>query len=259
MLEKISECVDDKKIKYAISIKNLRTGESYNYNENIVISSASTIKLLIMAEVMNQAKKGQLSLEERLLINPEDIVPYSIIKLLDSNNSYTLKDLITLMIIQSDNTATNILINIAGINNINTYIRGIGLQNTILQRKMMDFEARVDGKDNFTTSSDMAKFLELLYKGEIVDKEFSGVMIEIMKMQLDKSMVYLEISDEVVVAHKTGELQNINHEVGIFYTQKGDYIFSMLTWEAESNNFARKIIGKVAKIVYDKFIMEDLL
>lgn len=259
MQEKISESIDDKKIKYAISIKNLKTGESYNYNENIVISSASTIKLLIMAEVMNQVKKGQHCLEERVLINPEDVVPYSIIKLLDANNSYTLKDLVTLMIIQSDNTATNILINIAGIDNINTYIRRIGLQNTVLQRKMMDFEARVEGRDNFTTSSDMAKFLELLYKGEIVSKEASGIMLEIMKMQLDKSMVYLEIPDDVVVAHKTGGLENINHEVGIFYTQKSDYIFSMLTWEAENDNLARKIIGKVAKIVYDKFIMEDLL
>jgi beta-lactamase class A len=237
----------------------MKTGFQYDHNEKQIVSSASIIKLLIMAEAMNQIKNGYLSLQQRVTVNKEDKVEYSILTILETGNSYTLKDIIILMIVQSDNTATNILIDIVGMENINSFTKQIGLGNTILQRKMMDLKAKEEGRDNLTTSKDMAIFLELLYKGEIVDKEYSQLMIDIMKQQLYRDMVYLEIPDEIMVAHKTGELANIEHEVGIFFTQKSDYIFSMLTYDAVSNNYARKIVGNVAKIVYDYFKEEVLV
>lgn len=259
MIERLKPLIDDSKIKYSLSIKNMKTGFQYDHNEKQIVSSASIIKLLIMAEAMDQIKKGYLSLYQRFTVNNEDKVEYSILTLLETGNSYTLKDIITLMIVQSDNTATNILIDIVGMKSINSFIKQIGLENTILQRKMMDLKAKEEGRDNLTTSKDMAVFLELLYKGEIIDKEYSQLMIDIMKKQLYRDMVYFEIPDEIIVAHKTGELTNIEHEVGIFFTQKSDYIFSMLTYDAVSNNYARKTVGNVAKIVYDYFNEEVLV
>lgn len=253
MLNIISSNIDIGRINYSISIKDLKTGISYNYNENQVVSSASTIKLLIMAEIMNLVNQNVLSLKQRVTIDKVKKVPYSILTMLEDENSYSLKDIITLMIIQSDNTATNILIDLAGMNNINNYIRELGLLNTVLQRKMMDFNARNEGRDNFTTSKDMANFMELLYDKKIINENYSRLMLDILKMQLDRSMAYMYVPDEVIIAHKTGELDCIENEVGIFYTEKKDYIFSMLTWEAESNNYAREIVGKTAKIVYDYF------
>lgn len=253
LLKNIIENIDINKIKYSITVKDLKTGVSYNYNEKTQVSSASTIKLMIMAEVMNQVKKGILSLSQRIVVKKEDKVLFSILTMLDSDNSYSLKDIITLMIVQSDNTATNILIDMAGIENINRFIKHIGLKNTVLQRKMLDYGAKKEGRDNLTTSLDMSAFLELLYNGKVVDKDHDALMVDIMKMQLDRSMLYLDIPDDVEIAHKSGELDNIDHEVGIFYTKNRNYIFCMLSWDAESNNYARKTVAKVAKIVYDYF------
>ena len=253
MVEKLQGMIDENKIKYSISVKNLKTKEAFNYNENTAVSSASTIKILIMAEVMNQISKGILSLDHRIQIEKEDKVADSILSLLDNDNTYSLKDIVILMIIQSDNTATNVLIDIAGMDNINFFIKQIGLKNTILQRKMLDFEARAKGKDNLTSSQDMEYFLELLYNGTIINKSYCKLMLDILKMQLDRSMLYLDIPDNVVIAHKSGELNFVDNEVGIFYGKNGDYIFSMFTWGAESNNYARKVVGTAAKIVYDYF------
>jgi beta-lactamase class A len=253
MLEKLHDKIDVNKIKYSISVKNLKTNETINYNENAVVSSASTIKILIMAEIMNQVNKGLLSLIQRVKVKEDDRIAFSILSMLDKDNTYTLQDIITLMIVQSDNTATNVLIDIAGMNNINSFIKQIGLKNTILQRKMLDFTSRAQGRDNLTSSQDMVFFLELLYNGNVVNRNYSNLMLGILKMQLDRSMLYLDIPDNIIVAHKSGELEFIDHEVGIFYSKNGDYIFSMLTWEAESNNYARKAVGTAAKIVYDYF------
>lgn len=251
MLELINQSIDHKKIRYALSVKDMKTGEVYNHNENIMIPSASTIKILIMAEAFNQVKKELLTLEQRISVKKEDKVPFSILSMLETGNTYSLRDVIILMIVQSDNTATNILIDLLGTDNINRLIKEINLKNTILQRKMMDFSARKLGRDNFTSSGDMASLMEMIYKGELVDRESCEKMIEIMKLQLDRTMIYSEIPDDVVTAHKTGELDNLDHEVGIFYTKEKDYIFAMLTYEAESNNYARKTVGTAAKIVYD--------
>ena len=83
-------------------------------------------------------------------------------------------------------------------------------------------------------------------------------MLDIMKMQLDNSMMKLYLNEDLIVAHKTGELPNIKHDVGIVYTEQEHYIFTMLTWDALSDNYARNIIGKVSKISYDYLILGSL-
>jgi beta-lactamase class A len=250
----ILDSINLNRMDCAFVVKNLKTGEGISYNENRIVSSASLIKIAIMGEVYRQIKEGRLSLDQRIVVNEEVKVPYSILTLLETGNSYSLKDIITLMIIQSDNTATNILIDLAGIDNINSFIRDAGLGSTVLQRKMMDFEARMAGRDNYTTAFDMARLLELLYKGEAVDAKSSSAMLEIMKNQLDKGMMRLFIPDETVITHKTGELDGLDHDVGIVFTEKCDYIICVMVWNAETNNAARLAIAEISRVVYDCFV-----
>jgi beta-lactamase class A len=99
--------------------------------------------------------------------------------------------------------------------------------------------------------------MELLYTGKVLDEEYSAYMIDIMKKQLDTSMMMLNIPDETVVAHKTGELDFLDHEVGIVYQDNGDYIFCVLIWDAVSNNYARQALGTISKVVYDYFKEEE--
>jgi beta-lactamase class A len=254
LYEEILAAIDLKKLNCAFVIENLKTGEKIAYNENIVVPSASLIKIPIMMEILNQVKEGKLSLKQRITVEDNVKVPFSILNLLESGNSYTLKDVITLMIIQSDNTAANILMDLAGMDNVNNYVKNLGIKNTVLQRKMMDSEARKEGRENKTTAAEMAKFFEIIYKGERAKESYSVIMKNILTAQLDNSVMRLNIPDDTLIAHKTGDLDGISHDAGIVYLPNVDYIFCGLTWDAVTNNFARETIGKISKIAYDYFI-----
>jgi len=250
----IIEFMKNKNQKYSIFIKDLKSNETCTINQTQVVPSASIIKLFIMAKAFQLACIGKLNLNDRISINKNERVPYSILYVLDEKNTYTIRDLIILMIIQSDNTATNQLIHMLGMENINEFIRELGFKSTILRRKMMDFDARILGMDNYTTANDVARLLELLNSGELISKIYSDMMLDIMKMQLDNSMMNNYLPQELVVAHKTGDLPKIKHDVGIVYTSSKNYIFTMLTWDGSSDNYSRDIIAKVSKITYDYLI-----
>lgn len=250
----IFDLVDFKDMDFAFVIKNLTTGEILCHKENEVVSSASLIKIPIMGEVLKQVNEGRLTLDRRIVVHEEDKVPFSILTELSTGNSYSLRDVITLMIIQSDNTATNILIDLAGTDNINKFIKNTGLNNTVLMRRMMDFRARSEGRDNYTTAMDMAMILEKIYNKELISSEYSKLMMDILKKQLDDSMIRLFIPEETVIAHKTGGLDGIQHDAGIVFSEKCNYIFSALTWNAKSTYNSRAVIGKISRIVYDYYI-----
>ncbi|MGV8980497.1 serine hydrolase [Clostridium sp.] len=252
----ILDFMKDKNLKYSIIVKDLKSDEICSINPKEVIPSASIIKLFIMAKTFQLVKDGQLNLSDRISINKKERVPYSIIYTLDDKNTYTVRDLIILMIIQSDNTATNQLIHMIGIEKINEYINELGCKDTILKRKMMDLDSRKLGIDNYTTARDVAKLLELMNKGQLINSSCSDMMLDIMKMQLDNSMMSVNLDEKIIVAHKTGSLTNINHDAGIVYTKYKNYIFIMLTFDATCDSYARDIIGKVSKIAYEYLISE---
>jgi len=242
------------KLKYSIYIKDLNQVDICDINQFQIIPSASIIKLFIMGSTLERVSTGTLSLKDRITINKKEKVPFSILTLLDDDNSYTINDLILLMIIQSDNTATNKLIDIIGLNSINEFIRKHNFNSATLQRKMMDNDSRLKGIDNLCNISDCALFLELIYNGKLINEEYSKLMVNILTHQLDDSMMRIYLPTNITVANKTGDLELLKHDVGIVYTTKTDYIFSMFTWEAISDNYAKDLIGNVSKITYDYFM-----
>ena len=240
-------------VQSAFVIRNLNTKESFAYNEDLVVPSASLIKVPIMIEAFRQIKRGMLDRELHLSIAPNEIVAFSVLEFLDSSNIYTLLDLIKLMIIYSDNTAANILINLLGMNNVNNCLRELGLKETMLQRKMMDAESRKAGKENLTTAGEMADLMMRLYQGKIIDNSFSAQMVDIMKGQADECMMRVDLPDEITIARKSGELENLNHEIAIVYGSHCDYLYVFFVWNAKSNNDARQILQRTSKIVFDYF------
>ena len=241
---------------YSIFIENLSTGELFSNNTDKQVPSASIIKLFIMGATFQGLQEGLFTPHQRINIQDKDKVSYSIISLLEADHSYSIQDLITLMIIQSDNTATNLLISLLGMEYINSFIKKQGMQHTILARKMMDLKAREKGYENYTTIEDVSKYLNLLYEGKVVNPLFSQNMLKIMSNQLDSSMIKREIPEAVHIAHKTGDLPlpYIKHDVGIVYTPAGNYIFCMFTWNGKDDICGRKLIGTVSKYVYDYFL-----
>lgn len=251
--EDVLKSFEGLKGKVSIVLKDLKNKDLiYELNSERVVPSASTIKILIMIEALNQILLGKHHLDEIICTKQNDRVEYSIISELDGY-CYTFKDLITLMIIISDNTATNVLIDLLGFDSINNMALKLGLKETRLRRKMMDFEAAKLGRQNTTTTMDMAILMELLYNSSILDEDMCRLAIDILKKQKYKDLLIRYISEEVVVAHKSGDLPNINHDIGIFYLPNIDYLLGVFVTNAETNNVAKDIIGRISQTVYNHF------
>jgi len=248
--EIIEKCDED----ISMLVKNLSSKEIlFNYNEEKIYPSASIIKIPIMIEALSKADDLQIPLLSKIKIKDSDKIDFSIIT--EQNlTQCTFLELITWMIIDSDNTATNVLIDLLGMDKINERINSLGMNNTKLQRKMMDFEAIKEGGNNSTSLKDMLIVMEGLYRGEIINKEISKRAIDIMKNQRDNSMLKRYITENVVVANKTGELDNLNNDVGIFYIKRADYFIGVFVHKSQNNQKAYEIIGKLSKKVYDYFI-----
>lgn len=251
--KEIEEIISKEDANIAVILKDMSKSEIiYKYNELIQIPSASVIKIIIMIEAVNQVDKGKYKLDEVIAIKDKDKVEYSIITELKINR-FTFKDLITLMIIVSDNTATNLLIDLLGEDNINGLAKDLGLQNTLLQRKMMDFESAKTGKQNYTSPMDMAKALDLIYKKQILNEDMCNLMMDILKKQRDRDMIPKYLPEEILIAHKTGELDNLNHDIGIVFLDDFEYSLGVFITDARSNLNAKEIIANISKIIYEHF------
>ncbi len=123
--------------------KNLVTGETFGWEEEEVHSSASTIKIFLMAYIFHKFEKGELRPEERIILRPEQIAPSAgVLSYLRDCRELSIRVLIELMIIVSDNAATNVLMDLAGVDALNAFLKEkLGLKQTRMRRHMMDLDA----------------------------------------------------------------------------------------------------------------------
>lgn len=252
MLEnKILEIIGDRVDQVSVIVKDLNKDKwILKIKENKIFQSASIIKIPIMVEVLRQIEEGKYFLDEKIRIDNKDKVDFSIISELDVEE-YSILDLITLMIITSDNTATNILIDLVGYDDINNSMEKFGLKNTKLSRKMMDFQGIKEGRRNLTTIGDMAHILEALYNGKILKPDYSKLALNIMKRQTHRDLIPRHLEEDLVIANKTGGLSGLNHDIGIVFSKKMDYIIGVFTEKGNSNLINKELVGNISKIVYD--------
>ena len=170
-----------------------------------------------------------------------------------SNNSeISMKKLIYLMMTESDNTATNILIDILDMNNINTTINKLLCKNSALNRKMMDFDSIKKGINNYTSALDLAIALERLYTNTCINKKYDTLILNIMKDRTNNSKIPSKLPSHIEISHKTGELDYIENDAGIIFTPYGDYILIILT-EGYNNSVEIQAISEISKIIYDSY------
>lgn len=256
MLEnRINDFIKTQNGNIAVLIKDLSNNEEIKINENMAFRSASTIKLSIMSELLNRVNEGSLNLDDKIELTEKlRIGGDGILKELKTGHKFTLEEIMSLMIIVSDNMATNILIDLLGMDNINKTIHNLGLNNTKLQRKMMDSHAVKAGRENFITANDFAYILELIYKGKNINEKCSNIMLDVLKRQQVRGRLDLYLPEEIMIAHKTGDLDNLEHDGGIVYLSDKEYIICVLTDKTDSNKEGREIIGKISKMVYDEYL-----
>lgn len=205
-----------------VYLLNVVTGEAYAHQADDPIEAASVIKLMVMAEAFRQFEAGMLDPSSSAVIRPEDKLPScGALTYMHDGLEVTMLDLVTLMIILSDNTATNLLIDRLGAENINAMIDRLGLNGTRLNRKLFMPELAKKGVKNYVSARDMGMFLKGLMEGGIVSEQASRQMLDILKKQrLNGKMPFFLHDKGIVCAHKTGEDDGITHDVGVIYGQE---------------------------------------
>src|SRR5436190_4224535 len=156
----------------AVAILDLSTGQKYLFHADEVLPTASSIKIAILAELYRQAQQGKLKLTDLYILQSSDLVGGSGIAsvLTPGVTRLTLRDVAALMISVSDNSATNIIIDRIGMENVNELLDSLNLRHIRLRRKMMDVKAASEGRENIASPREMMVLLEALYRGKVLNK-----------------------------------------------------------------------------------------
>ncbi|MBI2315152.1 serine hydrolase [Candidatus Daviesbacteria bacterium] len=232
---------------YGITIKSLKTGETYSYNDHRVFDTGSLYKLWVMAATIKQIEEGILTEELSLNgsigdLNKKFNIDSASAELTTGSINMTVASAINQMITISHNYAALLLTEKIKLSTVAKFLKENGFQES---------SVGITGEAPKSTSADISLFLEKLYKGELASKENTEKMINILKkQQLNGGLQkYLPAG---VAAHKTGDLGWFKHDAGIVFTQKGDYVISILS-ESGSPLGAQEKIALISKIVYDYF------
>jgi len=291
LLERIKESSEGLEGILGVAVKHLDSGEMASLNGDELFPTASVFKVPVIVELYRQVESGIISLDEKVILRGEDKVPGSgILKELSPGLPVSLRDLTALMMILSDNTATDLIVEKVGKAKVNATLRRLGLERTEVvadcrdilfdligltdlpdEEKTIDLyeekvrETEIGGswslgvEDNdVTTPNEMLRLLEMIVEGEAVSREGCDAILEMMsRCQTGDYRIskYLP-QDKVVVAQKTGSLPGIRNDAGVVtLLENGErYILSCFTKEAADNFAAEETIAKVSKIVYDHFI-----
>src|SRR5260370_18897807 len=165
-----------------VAIVDLTDDRKYLLHANDVFPQASSIKICVLAELYRQAQQGKLRLTDLYTVNAADLVQYSDIMggLTPGVTRITLRDLATMMVAVSDNSATNVLIDRVGMDNVNAFLNAQVLRETKLRRKMMDLKAAAEGRENVSTPIEMMALLEALYRGKVLNKEMTDDFFKVL-------------------------------------------------------------------------------
>ena len=218
----------------SICAKNLDTGRTYELRADDPVPTASTIKLPIMVELFAEAKEGSLDFSQKLQLTDQDKVSGSgVLTELSGGDDLPIRDLMHLMIVVSDNTATNLILDRIGGNAVNARMAELGLKQTAVMRKIMQGKSHAEGVTNEgkkpgseqwgtgrSCPRDMVTLLEKLYRGELVSKPASDEMLAVLKRQQDHTGVGRDMKD-TVIAHKSGALDHLRSDVAIVYSPHG--------------------------------------
>lgn len=257
--EKIKAEIGDFRGNVWIYAKNLDNGKEYSLRGEEKVRTASTIKLPIMTEVFHQVAQGKVKWsDEFILPNMRKEAGSGILFEFSEGTKIDLRTATNLMIVVSDNFATNLILDKISQNNVNNFMKELGLNNTLSLRKIGgggDAKAYDEPLNKLfgigvSTPKEMVILLEKLEKGEVVSKEASAEMIAILKRQQYTDGIGRNLLDTVPVASKSGALDRLRSDVGIVYTRRGRIAMAITTddnpvvhynWDGEAEELIWRI------------------
>ena len=237
-----------------VAIVDLTDGHRYLLHADDVFPQASSIKICVLAELYRQAQQGKLKLTDLYTVNAGDLVQDSDIMggLTPGVTRVTLRDLATMMVAVSDNSATNVLIDRVGMNNVNSFLTSQGLTQTRLRRKMMDVKAAAEGRENVSTPSEMAKLLQSLYQGQILNKEMTDGFFKVLSTHKD-SWIPRNLPEGLKIADKPGSLEGVRNDSGVVFVDNRPYVICVMTTYLRNERDGEEAISSVSLAAWRMF------
>lgn len=249
--------IDTLGASYNVSLyyKNLKGGYEITIDPERSWNPASTIKAYVLVEAFRQRDLGLINFDSRITIKDENVVPTELeakgYQPLRAGVKATIRELLNAMIVQSDNSAFNTLIDVLDRRNISVSLRKLGLNDTVVGEKLSlnsdqyDKDASVPGRQpNKTTVHDFGRLFVNLYEGKIADSE---EILAIFKQQKINDAIPSLLPQDIEIAHKTGTLPPYYHDGGIVYKPNDPFILVVFT-----NTGSPDVIARLAKVAYYK-------
>jgi beta-lactamase class A len=241
----IDHALINAKSTYGIVVKDLTTGESYAVGQHQIFEPASLYKLWVMSTVFDQIQKNTLSLDEILsqdiaILNNEFNIDPQLAEQTEGTITLSVAEAVNNMITVSDNYSALLLAEKVKNSSIQKFLQDHGFTESTL------------GDPPSTTAADIALFLEKLSKGELANKENTEAMINILKKQTQKTKIPKYLPQNLVIAHKTGEINSFTHDAGIVYLDHDAYIIVALS-EGDDTIGAEERIANLSLAVFNYF------
>jgi len=258
--------------KVCVAIKNLETGDAFYHDADEEMPTASLIKFMIMLEVYMQVAEQKVKLGEMVTLREKDKVPGSGILTyhFSEGATFSLRDATRLMIVYSDNTATNLVLDKIGLASTNKRMDAWGYMGTRINAKV--FLGNTTSLDpvrtkkfglGSTTARETVSLLEKVHEGKIVSPEVCKEMLGHMKKCDDKLKLKRFLSPDIEVAHKSGTVTDARTDAGILYLPSGPVAVCVLTAKNHDrswrdDNEGNVVIGRIAQEVRDHYGLQKV-
>ena len=241
-----------------VAILDLNSGQQLLIRPDEVFPQASSIKIAVLAELYHQEQQsahgvaGKATLKDRYVVRAADIVPDSFVLggLTPGVTALTNRDLATIMVAVSDNSATNVLIDRIGMDNVVRLTESLGLGHTQLRRKMMDLQAAAQGRENISTPREMMQLLEQLFRGKVIGPPLLDDFFNVLATGKN-SWIPRDLPPDLKIANKPGELEGVRNDSGIVFLKNRPYVICVMTTYLAHERAGEAAISQISSLVYD--------
>ncbi|WP_294133084.1 serine hydrolase [uncultured Clostridium sp.] len=252
-MKEIKKYLESRIGKYSFFFEDLKSGYVYGYNENVSMTAAGCMKLPIAVSLIKAVENKKVDFMDRVKIQTSDKVYGTGIIHEFNEREYTVFELMVIMLIQSDNTAANKIIDIVGMEQINEDIIAMGLKNTRLNRKTNDERTAITDVENITTAYDLSKIWKHLSNGTFLSKDNGQMLIDILRRQQIKNKLALYIPDDlkIEISSKTGDKKGVENDTAYLELPKGKFVFTVLSQDIPNSVYGTVSLAKCGKMMWD--------
>jgi beta-lactamase class A len=228
---------------------------SFYLNADAIYPAASTIKIAVLAELYRQNERGSgAKLGDLYTVDAQDGVgTEGILQSMSAGVSrITNHDLALLMVSLSDNSATNVLIDRVGMNNINIWLAQLGLEHTRLRRRMLDVKAAQEGRENTSTPRELVTMLQALHSGRVFNKATTDDFFGLLSTQKSSYIPRL-LPQDLTIANKRGNLDGVRNDAGIVFVPGRPFAIAVMTTYSNDDLAAEQCIARIARAAWSYF------